>query len=114
MSGGVNVLRTICMLELFSQRRVLHFRRRVTGECSSGQPIDLSNKILLMVDDVMRLICGFNLVDLYPPSKLIIRWLGASARVIGKCKRRIYRIIESIIRERATTTVAVEPLSHII
>ncbi|GJN24838.1 hypothetical protein PR202_gb12606 [Eleusine coracana subsp. coracana] len=102
--------------------RLIH---AVTNEWSNGQLINLSEKIFCMVNDivlrttigrrskhrdeflhelegVMRLICGFNLVDLYPSSKLI-HWLSTSARDIGKCQSRIYHIIESIIHERDTT-----------
>ncbi|KAK3124821.1 hypothetical protein QOZ80_7BG0593890 [Eleusine coracana subsp. coracana] len=145
-SGGQNIvhcpynerwreLRKICMLELLNQRRVQQFRsvredevarlmRIISNECSSGQPINLSNKINCLVsdiivrtaigerskhrdeflrelDDVMRLGTGFSLVDLYPSSRLV-RWLSTSTRDIERCRRNIDHIIENIIHERAT------------
>ncbi|TVU33997.1 hypothetical protein EJB05_15818, partial [Eragrostis curvula] len=91
-------LRKICTLNLLSQRRVLQFRQgredevarliqAITSECSGGQPIDLGEKIVCMVNNtvvraaiggqrckhqdeflhelehVFRLLGGFNLVD---------------------------------------------------
>ncbi|KAL6626322.1 hypothetical protein ACP70R_030048 [Stipagrostis hirtigluma subsp. patula] len=99
----------------------------IYGECSVGRPIvNVSEKIYRVMNDisvrtaigsrckhqdeflhelheVLRLTGGFNLVDLYPSSQLIRR-LSTSARDIGKCKRKIYGIIVSIIHERANTS----------
>ncbi|TVU34005.1 hypothetical protein EJB05_15826, partial [Eragrostis curvula] len=133
-------LRKICTLNLLSQRRVVQFRQvredevarliqAITSECSGGQPIDLGEKIVCMVNNtvvraaiggqrckhqdeflheiehVFRLLGGFNLVDLYPSSKLI-RWFSSSARDIDRCQKRMYHILESVIQERATTVAA--------
>ncbi|GJN24735.1 hypothetical protein PR202_gb12493 [Eleusine coracana subsp. coracana] len=130
-------LRKICMLELLNQRRVLQFRsvredevarlvRAISSECSSGQPINLSEKLNCLVSDITvrittgdrldhrdeflrevdnasRLGTGFSMVDSYPSSRLV-RWLSTTTRDLERCQRNIYRIIESIIRERATAS----------
>jgi cytochrome P450 len=126
-------LRKLCMLELFSQRRVLTFRgireqevahllRSVSGESADGRPVNLSEGICRMIndiaartvvgnrckyrdeymrelDEVVRLAGGFNLADLYPSSRLVRRF-SAAARDARRCQRNMYRIIQSIIEER--------------
>jgi hypothetical protein len=127
-------LRKVCVLELFSPRRVLSFRpgredevarllRSVSAECRDGRAVNLSEKICRMMNDVVvraavggrcarrdeflheldeavRLTGGFNLADLYPSSRLVRRF-SAAARDMGKCQRSIFRIVQSIIHERA-------------
>ncbi|XP_062215215.1 dolabradiene monooxygenase-like [Phragmites australis] len=129
-------LRKVCMLELFNQRRVLSIRpvredevarllHNISSECGNGHPINLSEGICRMINDIVvrtsigarckyrdeflheldeavRLTGGFNLADLYPSSRLVRR-LSAAARDMGRCQRNIYRIIKSIMHERAVT-----------
>jgi cytochrome P450 len=126
-------LRKLCMQELFSERRVLTFRsireeevahllRSISGECGDGRPVNLSEGISRMINDVAartvvgsrckyrdeymhqldqvaRLAGGFNLAELYPSSRLVRRF-SAAARNARRCQRNLYRIIQSIIQER--------------
>ncbi|KAJ1294655.1 hypothetical protein BS78_01G162000 [Paspalum vaginatum] len=111
---------------------VANLLRHVSGECARGRrPVDLSHAICRMVndvavrtaigdrcryqdeylrelDDVVRLVGGFNLADLYPSSRLARRF-SAAARDMARCQRNIYRIIQSIIQERAVAVSARTP-----
>ncbi|XP_044946975.1 zealexin A1 synthase-like [Hordeum vulgare subsp. vulgare] len=127
-------LRRICVLELFSQRRVLSFRparedevarllRAVSDGCRGGHAVNLSEMMCRMtndsvvraaiggrchhrdeflheLDEAVRLTGGINLADLYPSSRLVRR-LSVAARDMVRCQRNIYRIMQSIIQERA-------------
>ncbi|CAN6282317.1 unnamed protein product [Urochloa humidicola] len=58
------------------------------------------DEFLRELDEVVRLIGGFNLADMYP-SSLLVRRLSAAARDMERCQRNLHRIIGSIIDERA-------------
>ncbi|KAL6637393.1 hypothetical protein ACP70R_024965 [Stipagrostis hirtigluma subsp. patula] len=99
----------------------------ISGECDGGggPVVDLGERMCHMVNDVVvrtaiggrckhreeylreldeavRLTGGFNLADLYPSSRLVRRF-SAAARDMARSQRNMYRIIESIIHERAVT-----------
>uniref|UniRef100_A0ACD5V6N1 Uncharacterized protein n=1 Tax=Avena sativa TaxID=4498 RepID=A0ACD5V6N1_AVESA len=102
---------------------VARLLRSVAAECRDGRAaVNLSEKISGMMNDVVvraaiggrcdhrdeflheldeavRLTGGFNLADLYPSSRLVRRF-SAAARDMGRCQRNIFRIVQSIIRER--------------
>jgi cytochrome P450 len=129
-------LRKVCVLELFSHRRVLSFRpvrehevarlvASISAECGGGggEPVvNLSDGICRVINDIVvrtaigdrceyrdeylheleeavRLASGLNLADLYPSSRLVRRF-SAAARDMERCRRKMYRVIESIIQER--------------
>ncbi|KAF8722047.1 hypothetical protein HU200_022676 [Digitaria exilis] len=110
------------------EEEVARLIRSVSGECGSGGGgggVDVGEAICRMVNDVVvstaiggrcehrdeflreldeavRLTGGFNLADLYPSSRLARR-ISAAARDMARCQKSVYRIVESIIHERAAT-----------
>nr|CAB3498493.1 unnamed protein product [Digitaria exilis] len=114
------------------EEEVARLIRSVSGECGSGSGgggggggVDVGEAICRMVNDVVvstaiggrcerrdeflreldeavRLTGGFNLADLYPSSRLARR-ISAAARDMARCQKSVYRIVESIIHERAAT-----------
>lgn len=106
------------------EEEVARLLRSVSDECSDGgRAVNLSEKICRMMNDVVvraaiggrcehrddflheldeavRLTGGFNLADLYPSSRLVRRF-SAAARDMGRCQRNIFRIVQSIIQDRA-------------
>ena len=108
------------------KEEVARLLRSISGECGGGgQPVNLGEAICRMINDIVvrtaiggrcryrdeflheldeavRLTGGFNLADLYPSSRLARRF-SAAARDMARCQKNIYRIIESIIHERAVT-----------
>jgi hypothetical protein len=107
---------------------VARLLRSVSAECRDGRAVNLSEKICRMMNDVVvraaiggrcdhrdeflheldeavRLTGGFNLADLYPSSRLVRRF-SAAARDMGMCQRNIFRIVQSIIQERAGAPTA--------
>jgi len=102
---------------------VANLLHSISGECGGGRPFNVSDGIchtindiavrtvigdrcryqdeyLRDLDEVLRLIAGFNLADLYPSSPLVRRF-SVAVRDIARCQKNLYRIIESIIQERA-------------
>ncbi|CAN6304405.1 unnamed protein product [Urochloa humidicola] len=69
-------------------------RTAIGGRCK------YQDEYLRELDEAVRLTGGFNLADLYPSSRLV-RWMSAAARDLERCQKNMYRIIESIIQERA-------------
>ncbi|CAN6282321.1 unnamed protein product [Urochloa humidicola] len=69
-------------------------RTAIGGRCK------YQDEYLRELDEAVRLTGGFNLADLYPSSPLVRR-LSAAARDMERCQKNMYRIIESIIQERA-------------
>ncbi|VAI13233.1 unnamed protein product [Triticum turgidum subsp. durum] len=65
-----------------------------------GERCDHRDEFLHELDVAVRLTGGINLADLYPSSRLVRR-LSVAARDMVKCQRNIYRIVQSIIKERA-------------
>ena len=61
------------------------------------------DEFLHELDEAVRLTGGINLADLYPSSRLVRR-LSVAARDMVRCQRNIYRIVQSIIRERDGAT----------
>ncbi|KAG2547607.1 hypothetical protein PVAP13_9KG573800 [Panicum virgatum] len=105
------------------EEEVANLLRSISGECGSGGPINVSEGIchaindiavrtaigdrcryqdeyLRELDEAVRLTGGFNLADLYPSSPLVRRF-SAAARDMARCQKNMYRIIQSIIQERA-------------
>ncbi|CAL4934630.1 unnamed protein product [Urochloa decumbens] len=106
------------------EEEVANLIRSVSGECGGGgRTVNLGEAIchaindiavrtaiggrcryqdeyLRELDEAVRLTGGFNLADLYPSSRLVRR-ISAAARDMTRCQRNMYRIIESIIKERA-------------
>ncbi|KAF8701590.1 hypothetical protein HU200_033513 [Digitaria exilis] len=99
----------------------------VSGDCASGRPVNLSEKIsctlsdtivrmaigsrcsyrdefLHEINEAVRLTGGFNLADLYPSSRLMRRF-SAAARDMARCRSNINRIIGCIIKEREVTSM---------
>uniref|UniRef100_A0A0E0NXT7 Cytochrome P450 n=1 Tax=Oryza rufipogon TaxID=4529 RepID=A0A0E0NXT7_ORYRU len=64
-----------------------------------GARCDHRDEFLHELDKAVRLTGGINLADLYPSSRLVRR-LSAATRDMARCQRNIYRIAESIIRDR--------------
>uniref|UniRef100_A0A0E0KG06 Cytochrome P450 n=1 Tax=Oryza punctata TaxID=4537 RepID=A0A0E0KG06_ORYPU len=64
-----------------------------------GARCDHRDQFLHELDEAVRLTGGINLADLYPSSRLVRR-LSAATRDMARCQRNIYRIAESIIRDR--------------
>jgi cytochrome P450 len=104
------------------EEEVAHLLRSISAECGDGRPVNLSEGISRMtndvsartvvgnrckyrdeymheLDEVARLAGGFNLAELYPSSRLVRRF-SAAARNARRCQRNLYRIIQSIIQER--------------
>ncbi|VAI13237.1 unnamed protein product [Triticum turgidum subsp. durum] len=102
---------------------VARLLRAVSDGCRDGQAVNLSEKMCRMtndsvvraaiggrchhrdeflheLDEAVRLTGGINLADLYPSSRLVRR-LSVAARDMVRCQRNIYRIVQSIIKERA-------------
>ncbi|RLN39857.1 ent-isokaurene C2-hydroxylase-like [Panicum miliaceum] len=106
------------------EEEVARLLRSISGECGGGRPVNVSEWIchaindiavrtaigdrcsryqdeyLRELDEAVRLTGGFNLADLYPSSPLVRRF-SAAARDMARCQKNMYRIIESIIQERA-------------
>lgn len=119
-------LRRLCVLELFTARRVLSFRAireeeaaRLLRSVSDGV-IDISEMIcramndsvarsavgsrcprrdefLLELQRAAKITSGFNLADLYPASRLV-RWLSPGLREAQQCDRIVRDIMAEIIR----------------
>nr|BAJ89952.1 predicted protein [Hordeum vulgare subsp. vulgare] len=102
---------------------VARLLRAVSDGCRDGQAVNLSEEVCRMtndtvvraaiggrchhrdeflrqLDEAVRLTGGINLADLYPSSWLVRR-LSVAARDMGRCQKNIYRIVQSIITERA-------------
>ncbi|KAJ1294654.1 hypothetical protein BS78_01G161900 [Paspalum vaginatum] len=116
------------------EEEVARLLRSVSGECATAgggrADVDLGEGICRMIndvvvrtaiggrcryrdeflrglDDAVRLTGGFSLADLYPSSRLVRRF-SLAARDMGRCQRNIYRIIQSIIHERAVARMPEE------
>ena len=105
------------------EEEVANLLRSISRECGGGRPVNVSKRIchaindiavrtvigdrcryqdeyLRELDEAVRLTGGFNLADLYPSSPLVRRF-SAAARDMARCQKNMYRIIKSIIQERA-------------
>ncbi|PUZ52929.1 hypothetical protein GQ55_5G012400 [Panicum hallii var. hallii] len=122
-------LRRLCATELLSPKRVLSFRpireeeaaslvRSVAASpvanlserikvlmndilmrCAIGDTCPMRNEYMAGLDEVLKLLAGFNLVDLFPTSRLA-RTLGAgSLRAAREVHDRIHGIVQAIIQD---------------
>ncbi|CAN6304407.1 unnamed protein product [Urochloa humidicola] len=93
-SGGrsVNLSEAIC-----------HVINDIAVRTAIGGRCKYRDEYLHDLDEAVRLSGGFNLADLYPSSP-VVRRLSAAARDMERCQKNMYRIIESIIQERADMT----------
>ncbi|CAN6323365.1 unnamed protein product [Urochloa humidicola] len=79
---------------------ICHAINDIAVRTAIGNRCKYQDEYLHELDEAVRLTGGFNLADLYPSSRLVRR-ISAAARDMERCQRNMYRIIESIIRERA-------------
>jgi cytochrome P450 len=67
--------------------------------CAVGDTCPMRKEYMAGLDEVLRLLAGFNLVDLFPGSRLA-RTLGAgSLRAAREVHDRVHRIVQAIIED---------------
>ena len=70
--------------------------------CAVGDTCPMRNEYMAGLDEVLKLLAGFNLVDLFPTSRLA-RTLGAgSLRAAREVHDRIHGIVQAIIQDHAS------------
>uniref|UniRef100_A0ACD5WRQ4 Uncharacterized protein n=1 Tax=Avena sativa TaxID=4498 RepID=A0ACD5WRQ4_AVESA len=115
-------------MESIKAEEVAHLVRHLTESSAMGRTVNLSHKMseltnniiaralfgakcrqqgeyLRELDQVIKLVGGFSLVDLFPSSR-IVRWFDVGERNMRKSYGRIQRIIAHIIEERKAARAA--------
>ncbi|GJN16680.1 hypothetical protein PR202_gb03697 [Eleusine coracana subsp. coracana] len=70
--------------------------------CAIGDTCPVRDEYIRLLDEALRLMAGFNLIDLFPTSRLA-RMLGAgSLRAAQDVHHRVHRIMQDIIQDHET------------
>ncbi|GJM91837.1 hypothetical protein PR202_ga08254 [Eleusine coracana subsp. coracana] len=70
--------------------------------CAIGDTCPARDEYIRLLDEALRLMAGFNLIDLFPTSRLA-RMLGAgSLRAAQEVHQRVHRIMQDIIQDHET------------
>ncbi|ONM34372.1 5-epiaristolochene 13-dihydroxylase [Zea mays] len=82
--------------------RVKALMNDVLMRCAVGDTCRMRDEYIAELDEALRLLAGFNLVDLFPGSRLA-RALGAgSLRAAREVHGRVHRIVQAIIQDHAS------------
>ncbi|OEL14044.1 Germacrene A oxidase [Dichanthelium oligosanthes] len=102
-------LRRLCATDLLSPKRILSFRpireEEMAGmvrSVAASPTAPLVNVSDREMEKVLNLLAGFNLVDMFPTSRLARVLGGRSLRAARQVHARIHSIMVSMIRDHAT------------
>jgi cytochrome P450 len=70
--------------------------------CAVGDTCPMRSEYMAGLDEVLKLLAGFNLVDLFPGSRLARTLGGGSLRAAREVHDRIHGIVQAIIQDHAS------------